>query len=93
MTDKRHLVTDAHGRSLDLTNSQAPAVPWATHHQTRTRRRRTGVAVSIAAVLAGGLVLSVLLIVIRDIATTVASTSVTGLLLRALLTSSGKRER
>ncbi|MEU1853742.1 hypothetical protein ABZ499_31880 [Streptomyces sp. NPDC019990] len=42
-------------------------------------------AVRITAILAGGLVVSVLLVVIRDIVTTIASTSVTGLFVKALL--------
>ncbi|MFD5341517.1 hypothetical protein [Streptomyces hawaiiensis] len=50
-------------------------------------------AIRIAAILAAGLVASVLLVVIRDIVTTVASTSVTGLILKALLTPSSKRDR
>lgn len=44
-------------------------------------------------VLTGGLVVAVLLVVIRDIITTVASTGVTGLILKALLTPSSKRDR
>ncbi|WOT40655.1 hypothetical protein [Streptomyces coeruleorubidus] len=44
-------------------------------------------------ILTAGLVASVLLVVIRDIVTTVASTSVTGLILRALLTPASRRER
>ncbi|MEU3491196.1 hypothetical protein [Streptomyces massasporeus] len=47
----------------------------------------------VTVVLAGGLVVSVLLVVIRDIVTTVASTSVTGLILKALLTPSSRRHR
>jgi hypothetical protein len=43
------------------------------------------VAVRVTAIMVGGLVGSVLLVVIRDIVTTVASTSVTGLIVKALL--------
>jgi hypothetical protein len=51
------------------------------------------VVIRVAAVLTAGLVAAVLLVVIRDIVTTVASTSVTGLLVRALLTPPSGRER
>ncbi|MFI9176117.1 hypothetical protein [Streptomyces lincolnensis] len=47
----------------------------------------------IAVVLTAGIVTSVLLVVIRDIVTTVASTSVTGLILRALLTPPNRHGR
>jgi hypothetical protein len=48
----------------------------------------------VAAVLAAGLVLSVLLLAIRDVIITVlTSTSIAGLALRSLLRPSGKRER
>jgi hypothetical protein len=43
------------------------------------------VAVQVAAILTAGLVASVFLVVVRDIVTTFASTSVTGLVLKALL--------
>ncbi len=103
MTQLRHVhstsptVADAHGRSVDFTLTG----PTSTHGCSCTRpgagpppRGRPGaVAIRIAAILAAGLVASVLFVVIRDIVTTVASTSVTGLILKALLTPSSKRDR
>ncbi|MFE1198477.1 hypothetical protein ACFW6E_37995 [Streptomyces olivaceoviridis] len=50
-------------------------------------------AIRIAVILTAGLVVSVLLVVIRDIVTTVAGTSATGLILKALLTTSSRRDR
>lgn len=83
-----HRVADAHGRTVDLTPS-GPAlihdnVDVRLEPQSRGRPRGT-VAVRITAILAGGLVVSVLLVVMRDIVTTVASTSATGLIVKALL--------
>ncbi|MGW2426623.1 hypothetical protein ACWC0C_47050 [Streptomyces sp. NPDC001709] len=92
-----HCVADAHGRTIDLT----PTGPTSTHGcpctrpaaGTQPRGRPGAVVIRVAVILTVGLVASVLLVVIRDIVTTVASTSVTGLILRALLTSAGERER
>jgi hypothetical protein len=50
------------------------------------------VVVRVTVILTGGLVVTVLLVLIRDIVTTVASTGVTGLILKALLTPSNRRE-
>ncbi|MGW0836513.1 hypothetical protein [Streptomyces prunicolor] len=95
--DPMHGVVDAHGRHVDIAlRGQA-----STHGCPCTRpvpnpgpRGRPGaVVIGVVAVLTAGLVASVLLMVIRDIFTTVASTSATGLIIRALLTSSGGRER
>ncbi|MEU4490075.1 hypothetical protein AB0H94_35260 [Streptomyces purpurascens] len=91
-----HRVADAHGRTVDLT----PSGPALIHDsfdarlepQPRGRPRGTAV-VRVTAILAGGLVVSVLLVVIRDIVTTVASTSATGLLLKVLLAPSSRRHR
>ncbi|MFJ3673680.1 hypothetical protein ACIPSE_45285 [Streptomyces sp. NPDC090106] len=49
--------------------------------------------IRIVAILTAGVVAVVLLIVIREIITTVASTGAAGLILRALLTPSGRRDR
>ncbi|MFJ9634507.1 hypothetical protein ACIRU8_43125 [Streptomyces sp. NPDC101175] len=49
--------------------------------------------IRVAAVLTAGFVASVLLVVIRDIATTVAGTSFTGLILKALLTPPNRHGR
>ncbi|MET7458022.1 hypothetical protein ABZT03_40495 [Streptomyces sp. NPDC005574] len=95
--DVSHAVADAHGRQVDLTLTGPPL----THHCScmnptagpRPRGRPGAVAIRVAAVLTIGLVISVLLVVIRDIVTTVASTSATGLILKALLAPAGSRER
>ena len=84
-----HTVADAHGRHVDF----MVTAPTSTHGCTCTRpdtsarpRGRPGkVAVHVAAILTAGLVASVFLVVVRDIVTTFASTSVTGLVLKALL--------
>ncbi|MFF0191056.1 hypothetical protein [Streptomyces sp. NPDC005244] len=47
----------------------------------------------MAALLAGGLVMSIFLLVLRDIITTLASTSATGLFVRALLAPGSRRDR
>ncbi|WP_432171184.1 hypothetical protein [Streptomyces sp. 1222.5] len=93
----KHSVADAHGRTIDLTLTG----PTSTHDclctrpvaGTQPRGRPGAVVIRVAVILIAGLVASVLLVVIRDIVTTVASTSVTGLILRALLTSVSRRER
>lgn len=94
MTDRRHVVTDAHGRPTDLRtptggfrcNGHAPApVPRARHW--------AGAAVAIAAILTTGLLVTVLLLVIRDVVATVTGTGVAGLLLKLLITPSGRRGR
>jgi hypothetical protein len=94
MTGKRHLVTDAHGRLLDLMSvgqvSQAPQVPADLSTQ---RRRLMPSVVGVTAVLVGGVVGIVLIVAIRDIAMTVAGTGVSGVLLKALLAPSSQRER
>ncbi|WP_405877970.1 hypothetical protein [Streptomyces sp. NBC_00005] len=58
---------------------------------SRPRGRPGAVVIPVAAVLAVGLVVSVLLVVIRDIVTTVASTSATGLIVKAFLAPSNRR--
>ncbi|MEU0119088.1 hypothetical protein ABZ137_36775 [Streptomyces bobili] len=93
-----HRVADAHGRHIDLT----PAGTGSTHDCTcsgamaRTRppgHARGTAFIRVTVILTGGLVVTVLLVVIRDIVTTVASTSVTGLILKALLMPSHRRDR
>lgn len=94
--DPMHGVVDAHGRHVDMFRG-----PSSAHGCTCTRlapspepRGRPGaVVIRVVAVLTAGLVASVLLMVIRDIGTTVASTGATGLVIRALLTSLSGRER
>ncbi|MEU1407853.1 hypothetical protein ABZ471_36950 [Streptomyces sp. NPDC005728] len=103
MTQLRHAhdmartVADAHGRTVDFmltgptsTHDCSCPRPVAGHHP---RGRPGAVVIRIAAVLTAGLVASVLLVVVRDIVTTVASTSATGLILRALLMLSNRRGR
>ncbi|WP_037680692.1 hypothetical protein [Streptomyces griseus] len=94
MTDDRHLVTDAHGRSTDLT-SNAPVIGCRCGERAPLPRTRhwARAAVAITAILTVGLVVSVLLLVVRDIVTTVAGTGVTGLILKALLAPSNRRDR
>lgn len=92
-----HGVADAHGRSVDFmltgfasTHGCPCTRPVAG---SRPRGRPGAVVIRVAAVLTASLVASVLLVVIREIVTTVASTSVVGLLVRALLTRPSGRER
>jgi ABC-type cobalamin transport system permease subunit len=95
MNDTRHLITDAHGRPIDLTSNGHAAAP--AHTCTAHPQRRTPAVVLLAAVLVGGLLLALLLIVIRDIATTLIGTSFVGtalgIALKALLTRANRRER
>lgn len=92
-----HNMADAHGRTIDLTPTTSTPTPNCpcTRPVTgpRARGRPGAVVIRVAVILTAGLVASVLLVVIRDIVTTVASTSVTGLILRALLTPASRRER
>ena len=91
-----HIVADAHGRQVGFTFTGPTAAGECSCRRPvaglRPRGRPGRVAIRIAAILTAGLVVSVFLVVIRDIVTTVASTSVTGLVLKALLTPS-RRER
>jgi hypothetical protein len=90
-------VADAHGRTVDFMLTG----PTSTHdcscprpvvgHQPRGRPG--AVVIRVTAVLTAGLVASVLLVVVRDIVTTAASTSATGLILRALLTPPNRHGR
>jgi hypothetical protein len=83
MAKQRFAVTDAHGRLVTLIPAeqqpQTQAVP-----APRARRQHGSTAVTIAGIFVGGVVAVVLLIVIRDIATTVAGGGVTGLILQGL---------
>ncbi|MFD4528394.1 hypothetical protein ACFWP7_31650 [Streptomyces sp. NPDC058470] len=97
-TRRGHCVADAHGRTIDLTAiaptpiHDCPCTRSAVQRRPRARPRVATVVI-VTVVLTGGLVVAVLLVVIRDIVTTVAGTSVTGLILKALLTPSSKRDR
>lgn len=93
-----HHVADAHGRTIDLTST----TPTPIHGCPCTRtpagpqprgRPRGAIAVRIAITLTAGLVACVLLVVIRDIVTTVASTGLTGFLLKLLLAPSPRRDQ
>ncbi|MFF3967887.1 hypothetical protein ACFYZI_40825 [Streptomyces griseorubiginosus] len=92
-----HTVADAHGRNVDFMltgQSSAHGCDCTRPAADRRPRGRPGaVVVRVAAVLTAGIVASVLLVVIRDIVTTVASTSVTGLILKAILMPSRRRGR
>ncbi|WP_413804244.1 hypothetical protein [Streptomyces sp. OE57] len=90
MSKRRHVVTDAHGRSLDLTAiGQAPQVPA---HPSPQHRLIPSV-VAVTAVLVGGVVGIALINAIHDIAMTVAGTGATGLIFKALLATSSRQER
>ncbi|WP_432197058.1 hypothetical protein [Streptomyces sp. bgisy027] len=94
----RHRVADAHGRNIDLTPNGATSIhdcpclrPVAG---TQPRGHPAGaLVIRVTIILTGGLVVMVLLVVVRDIVTTIASTSVTGLILKALLMPSNRRDR
>jgi hypothetical protein len=96
MIDERRLVTDAHGRPTDLTSTtpvtgcrcggRADAAAPQARHWARA-------AVAIAAILTTGLLLSVLLLVVRDIAVAVAGSGVTGWLLKVLFAPSAQQDR
>ncbi|GGV89924.1 hypothetical protein [Streptomyces massasporeus] len=94
MTDNRHLVTDAHGRSTDLT-SNIPVTGCRCGGRAPLPKTRHWVraAVAITAILTVGLVVSVLLLIVRDILVAVAGSSVTGFLLKVLFASSDRRDR
>ncbi|MFF4542187.1 hypothetical protein [Streptomyces aureus] len=93
----RHHVADAHGRVVDLTVGTPGLAPASIdRRQARDLPSRGhpwgAVAVCLVAVVTSGLVVTVLLVVIRDIVSTVAGTSATGLILK-LLTPSSRRVR
>jgi hypothetical protein len=92
-----HDVADAHGRIVDFTLTGATSTHACPCTRTvagpRSRGRPGAVALRVIAILTAGLVAAVLLVVIRDIVTTVASTSVTGLIVKALLVPSNRRAR
>jgi hypothetical protein len=92
-----HTVADAHGRHVDFTLTGATPTHCSPCARpvigARSRGRPGAVVIRLAAILAAGLVVSVLLVVIRDIAITVANTGLTGLVVKALLTSSNRRDR
>lgn len=72
--------------------------PCTGQRAGRRSRARTGtgtgaVIVRVTLVLTGGAVAVVLLLVVRDIVTTVAGTGLAGLILKALLTPSGRRDK
>ncbi|MEV5900060.1 hypothetical protein [Streptomyces sp. NPDC052127] len=75
-------VADAHGRHVDFTPPGAASMHGCPCMRStaglQPRRRPGATAVRVAAILAAGLVVSVLIVVIRDIVTTAASTSLTG---------------
>ncbi|WP_329391459.1 hypothetical protein OG625_40125 (plasmid) [Streptomyces sp. NBC_01351] len=94
MTDRRHVVTDAHGRPTDLkTPASGLRCDGHAHAPLPKARHWAKAAVVIAAILATGLLVSVLLLVIRDVVAMVAGTSVTGFLLKPLFTPSHRQDR
>jgi hypothetical protein len=91
MNDTRHLTTDAHGRSIDLTsNGQAP-LSTPAHSCTAHPQQGTPTVIILAALLFSALLLALLLIVIRDIATMLIGPSILGTALKALLARSNRR--
>ncbi|TLQ38756.1 hypothetical protein [Streptomyces marianii] len=90
---------DAHGRQINLTATNAelahthPCTCARTQEGPRLRGSRGAVVVRITVVLTVGLVVSVLLVVIRDVITTLASGSAVGLIVKALLAPSSRRGR
>jgi hypothetical protein len=92
MTDKRHLVTDAHGRPTDLV-SAVPSTGCRCGGRAPKARHWAKAVVAIVAILTTGLFLSVLLLVVRDIAVAVVGSGVSGWLLKALFAPSGRRDR
>nr|WP_024126120.1 hypothetical protein [Streptomyces sp. FR1]AHE38738.1 hypothetical protein pFRL2_63c [Streptomyces sp. FR1] len=94
MTDNRHLVTDAHGRSTDLTtNLPVTGCRCGGRGPLPKSRHWAKAAVVITVILTAGLVVSVLLLAVRDIVVAVAGSSVTGFLFKVLFASSDRRDR
>lgn len=94
MTGNRHLVTDAHGRSTDLTTmASATGCRCGGRGPLPKSWHWAKAAVAIAAILTAGLVVSVLLLTVRDIVLAVAGSSVTGFLLKVLFASSDRQDR
>lgn len=94
MTDRRHVVTDAHGRSTDFTTT-APVIGCRCGERAPRPMPRhwARAAVAIVAILAVGLGVVALLLVIRDIAVAVAGSGVMGWLLKVLCAPSDRQER
>jgi hypothetical protein len=79
----RHVITDAHGRALDLTSPQPHRPPPLPR---KTVGRWDGqTVVTVVAIVTTGIVAAVLLVVIRDILMTSLAGGAAGLLLRSLL--------
>ncbi|MFD3503911.1 hypothetical protein ACFWWC_26250 [Streptomyces sp. NPDC058642] len=94
MTDNRHLVTDAHGRSTDFTtNAPVTGCRCGGRGQLPKSRHWAKAAVAIVAILTAGLVVVALLLVVREIVMAVVGSGVTGWLLKALFTPSDRQER
>jgi len=95
--DAVHGVVDAHGRHVDIVFREQASTHGCPCTRTvpslEPRGRPGAVVIRVAAVLTAGLVASVLLVVIRDIAVAVASSGVAGGLLKVLFASSGRRDR
>ncbi|MDQ1022479.1 hypothetical protein QF035_000061 [Streptomyces umbrinus] len=95
MIDERRLVTDAHGRPTDLTSTPVTGCRCGGRADEAGPQARhwARAAVAIVAILTTGLLLSVLLLVVRDIAVAVAGSGVTGWLLKVLFASSAQQDR
>jgi hypothetical protein len=90
----QHLITDAHGRTVDLTPGAQAGARTGDHPGREAGRTRIAVVVAVMALPAGGLVMAALLLVVRDvIVTCMTSSSVAVMVLRALLASPGNRRR
>ncbi|MEH0441899.1 hypothetical protein QBA74_41550 [Streptomyces scabiei] len=92
MTDNRHAVTDAHGRSTDFT-SNTSVTSCRCGGRAPKSRNWARAAVAMTAILAAGFVIAVSLLVVRDILMAVAGSSVTGFLFKALFASSDRRDQ
>ncbi|MFF7928779.1 hypothetical protein ACFZDP_48385 [Streptomyces mirabilis] len=96
MIDRPHVVTDAHGRPTDLTSNtpvHACRCDEHVHLPTTKARHWAKASVAIVAILTTGALVSVLLLVVRDVASAAAGTSVAGFLLKLLFAPSNRRDR
>jgi len=94
MTANRYWATDAHGRPMVSTPRNPVTNCWCSGRTRPPKARNWAKAVVVStAILTSGLVVSTLLLVVRDIALAVAGSSGAGLLLKALFAPSDQRDR
>ncbi|MFJ7137698.1 hypothetical protein [Streptomyces fungicidicus] len=92
MTDHRHVVTDAHGRTTDFAPNTS-VTGCRCGGRVPTSRHWARAVVVIVAILTAGLVLAVLLLVVRDVLVAAAGSSVVGWLLKTLFAPSDRRDQ